>query len=91
MVSRGTGWDLHEWRHSGLTHLGKGGASLLMLMAKSRHKNAEDVAGLTCPSEAGRDRWAGAAARGPFLIDFTRKKSTGLPALYRSHRMNQAS
>lgn len=26
----GTGWDLHEWRHSGLTHLGEAGASLLM-------------------------------------------------------------
>ncbi|MCY0933335.1 site-specific integrase [Streptomyces sp. H34-S4] len=39
----GTGWDLHEWRHSGLTHLGEGGASLLMLMAKSRHKKAENV------------------------------------------------
>jgi integrase/recombinase XerC len=39
----GTGWDLHEWRHSGLTHLGEAGASLLMLMAKSRHKKAENV------------------------------------------------
>jgi hypothetical protein len=39
----GTGWDLHEWRHSGLTHLGEGGASLLMLMAKSRHKKPENV------------------------------------------------
>jgi hypothetical protein len=25
------GWDLHEWRHSGLTHLGEAGASLPML------------------------------------------------------------
>ncbi|MGW0593822.1 hypothetical protein [Streptosporangium sp. NPDC002607] len=39
----GTGWDLHEWRHSGLTHLGEAGASLLMLMAKSRHKEPENV------------------------------------------------
>lgn len=23
----GTGWDLHDWRHSGLTHLGEAGAS----------------------------------------------------------------
>lgn len=38
-----TGWDLHEWRHSGLTHLGEQGASLLMLMAKSRHRKAENV------------------------------------------------
>ncbi|MGW4476028.1 hypothetical protein ACWENQ_40710 [Nonomuraea sp. NPDC004354] len=30
--------DLHEFRHSSLTHLGEAGASLLMLMAKSRHK-----------------------------------------------------
>jgi site-specific recombinase XerD len=39
----GTGWDPHEFRHSGLTHLGEGGASLLMLMAKSRHKKPENV------------------------------------------------
>ncbi|GHK01800.1 hypothetical protein SY2F82_35970 [Streptomyces sp. Y2F8-2] len=38
-----TGWDLHEYRHSGLTHLGEAGASLLMLMAKSRHKKLENV------------------------------------------------
>ncbi|GGQ23057.1 hypothetical protein [Streptosporangium pseudovulgare] len=39
----GTGWDLHEFRHSGLTHLGEQGASLLMSMAESRHKKAENV------------------------------------------------
>lgn len=39
----GTGWDLHEYRHSGLTHLGEAGASLLMLMAKSRLKKTEHV------------------------------------------------
>ncbi|WP_331740112.1 site-specific integrase (plasmid) [Streptomyces albidoflavus] len=39
----GTGWDLHEYRHSGLSHLGEQGASLLMLMAKSRHKKPENV------------------------------------------------
>lgn len=50
---RGTGWDLHEWRHSGLTHLGKGGASLLMLMAKSRHKKAENVRKYFHPSPEG--------------------------------------
>ncbi|QDQ92529.1 site-specific integrase [Rhodococcus sp. WB9] len=38
---RGTGWDLHELRHSGLTHLGESGASLLELMAKSRHRKAD--------------------------------------------------
>lgn len=39
----GTGWDLHEHRHSSLTHLGEQGASLLTLMAKSRHKKPENV------------------------------------------------
>ncbi|WP_330289201.1 tyrosine-type recombinase/integrase [Streptomyces sp. NBC_00576] len=39
----GTGWGLHEYRHSGLTHLGEAGASLPMLMAKSRHKKPENV------------------------------------------------
>ncbi|MED7828323.1 site-specific integrase, partial [Streptomyces chiangmaiensis] len=39
----GTGGDLHEWRHSSLTHLGEAGASLLMLMTKSRHKKPENV------------------------------------------------
>jgi integrase len=39
----GTGWDLHEYRHSALTYLGEQGASLLMLMAKSRHKKPENV------------------------------------------------
>ncbi|GAA3935592.1 hypothetical protein GCM10023085_16240 [Actinomadura viridis] len=39
----GTGWDPHELRHSALTHLGEGGASLLMLMAKSRLKKPENV------------------------------------------------
>lgn len=39
----GAGWDLHEYRHSGLTHLGEAGASLPMLMAKSRHKKPENV------------------------------------------------
>jgi integrase len=39
----GTGWDLHEYRHSALTHLGEQGASLLMLMAKSRHRKPENV------------------------------------------------
>ncbi|WP_329430480.1 hypothetical protein OG339_21115 [Streptosporangium sp. NBC_01495] len=39
----GTGWDLHEFRHSSLTHFGESGASLLMLMAKSRHKKPENL------------------------------------------------
>lgn len=43
MRGPGTGWDLHEYRHSSLTHLGEAGASLLLLMAKSRHKKPETV------------------------------------------------
>ncbi|MEV6483308.1 site-specific integrase [Streptomyces sp. NPDC051576] len=39
----GTGWDLHEYRHPALIHLGEQGASLLMLMAKSRHKKPENA------------------------------------------------
>ncbi|MFI9533704.1 site-specific integrase [Nocardia fusca] len=39
----GPGWDLHELRHSGLTHLGEPGASLLELMAESRHRKAENL------------------------------------------------
>lgn len=38
-----TGWDPHEHRHSGLTHLGETGTGLPMLMAKSRHKEPENV------------------------------------------------
>ncbi|MGI5488837.1 tyrosine-type recombinase/integrase [Microtetraspora malaysiensis] len=43
MGGPGTGWDLHEYRHSALTHLGEAGASLLMLMAKSRHRKPENL------------------------------------------------
>ncbi|WP_433258454.1 hypothetical protein ACQPYK_23565 [Streptosporangium sp. CA-135522] len=43
LAGPGTGWDLHEYRHSGLTHLGERGASELMLTAKSRHRKAENV------------------------------------------------
>ncbi|MGW4801631.1 hypothetical protein ACWEPC_55360 [Nonomuraea sp. NPDC004297] len=39
----GTGWDLHEFRHSALTHLGEAGAILLMLMARSLRKKTENV------------------------------------------------
>ncbi|MET8029974.1 site-specific integrase [Streptomyces avermitilis] len=46
----GTGWDLHEYRHSALTHLGEQGASLLTLMAKSRHKKPENVRRYVKPS-----------------------------------------
>ncbi|MFF4652632.1 tyrosine-type recombinase/integrase [Streptomyces sp. NPDC001380] len=43
LAGPGTGSDLHEYRHSSLTHLGEQGASELMLMAKSRHKKVENV------------------------------------------------
>ncbi|XVQ07113.1 hypothetical protein ACQP1W_31315 [Spirillospora sp. CA-255316] len=39
----GTGWDPHQLRNSALTHLGEGGVSLLMLVAKSRHKKTENL------------------------------------------------
>jgi integrase/recombinase XerC len=48
----GTGWDLHELRHSGLTHLGEAGASLLELMAKSRHRKADNLRRYFKPSPA---------------------------------------
>lgn len=38
-----TSWDLHEYRHSALPHLGEQGASLLTLVAKSRHEKPENV------------------------------------------------
>ncbi|MFF4139538.1 hypothetical protein ACFY1B_51185 [Streptomyces mirabilis] len=37
------GDGLHEYRHSALTYLGGRGASLLMVMAKSRHTKPEPV------------------------------------------------
>ncbi|MFI7037511.1 hypothetical protein ACIBI0_12540 [Microbispora rosea] len=46
----GAGWDLHECRHASLTHLGKAGAGLVMLMAKSRHKKPENVRKYLHPS-----------------------------------------
>ncbi|WP_329409502.1 hypothetical protein OG563_44120 [Nocardia vinacea] len=39
----GPGRDLRGLRHSGLTHLGESGAGLLELMAKSRHRKAENL------------------------------------------------
>ena len=47
----GTGWDLHELRHSALTHLREQGASLLLLMAKSRHKKPENLRRYFKPSD----------------------------------------
>ncbi|MEU4837018.1 site-specific integrase [Nocardia testacea] len=52
----GTGWDLHELCHSGLTHLGESGAGLLELMAKSRHRKPENLRRYFKPSpQAMRD------------------------------------
>lgn len=51
MRGPGTGWDLHEYRRSGLTELGVQGAYLLMLMAKSRHKKPENVRRYFKPSQ----------------------------------------
>ncbi|MFJ9682562.1 hypothetical protein ACIRP2_31595 [Streptomyces sp. NPDC101194] len=39
----GTGWDLYTWRRSGLTHPGGQGVCELLLMARSRHRKAENV------------------------------------------------
>ncbi len=47
----GTGWDLHEFRHSALTHLDEQGASLLLLMAKPRHKKPENLFRYFKPSD----------------------------------------
>ncbi|WP_433634695.1 hypothetical protein [Nocardia sp. CA-120079] len=52
----GTGWDLHELRHSGLMHLGESGASLLELMAKSRHRKAENLRRYFKPPPPGHAR-----------------------------------
>jgi integrase len=48
----GTGWDLHELRHSALTHLGESGVSLLLFMAKSRHKKEQHARRYFKPSAA---------------------------------------
>lgn len=68
LAGPGTGWDLHEFRHSALTHLGRTpGVNLLLLMAKSRHRKAdslrmyfhptgEDIAALTAHLAPGDTR-----------------------------------
>lgn len=48
----GTGWDLSQFRHSALTHLVEAGASLMMLMTKSRHRNPENLRRYLNPSSA---------------------------------------
>lgn len=39
----GTGWDLHQYRHSSLTHLGVQGASLLMAKSRQRIRRTSGV------------------------------------------------
>lgn len=54
-TERGGGWNLHEFRHSALTHLGEAGASLPLLMAKSRHRKLETVRTYVRPGAAAMD------------------------------------
>ena len=49
------GWNLHDLRHSALTHLGEGGASLPRLMAKSQHRKIETVRTYVRPGIASLD------------------------------------
>ncbi|CAL9651677.1 hypothetical protein SUDANB130_06627 [Streptomyces sp. enrichment culture] len=46
----GGGWELHQYRHCAPTRLEEQGASLLMLMAKSRHKKPQNVRRYFTPS-----------------------------------------
>ncbi len=41
--AEGTGWDPHEFRHPGVTHLGEHSVSLLLFMAKSHHKSVSSA------------------------------------------------
>ena len=43
------GWTLHQLRHSSLTHLAEGGASAVMLQAKSRHRDIRTLSVYTRP------------------------------------------
>ena len=43
------GWTLHQLRHSSLTHLAEGGASAVMLQAKSRHRDLRTLSVYTRP------------------------------------------
>ncbi|MEV7128416.1 site-specific integrase [Streptomyces sp. NPDC093260] len=60
----GTGWELHGYRHGALTHLGEQGASLLMLMAKPRHKQPENVRRYFKPSPEAISELTGLLAPG---------------------------
>ena len=43
------GWTLHQVRHSSLSHLAEGGASAVMLQAKSRHRDLRTLGVCTRP------------------------------------------
>ena len=43
------GWTLHQLRHSSLSHLAEGGASAVMLQAKSRHRDLRTLGVYTRP------------------------------------------
>ena len=43
------GWTLHQLRHSSLTHLAEGGASAVILQAKSRHRDIRTLSVYTRP------------------------------------------
>lgn len=43
------GWTLHRLRHSSLTHLAEGGASAVMLQAKTRHRDIRTLSVYTRP------------------------------------------
>ena len=43
------GWTLHQLPHSSLTHLAEGGASAVMLQAKSRHRDLRTLSLYTRP------------------------------------------
>jgi len=62
-----TGWTLHQFRHSALTHLAEADVQLPLLMAKSRHRSLrtlqryarpgpDAVAALTAAHDTGRRR-----------------------------------
>ncbi|MCA1679513.1 MAG: tyrosine-type recombinase/integrase [Actinobacteria bacterium] len=62
-----TGWTLHQFRHSALTHLAENDVQLPLLMAKSRHRSLrtlqryarpgpDAVAALTAAHDPGRRR-----------------------------------
>jgi hypothetical protein len=56
LARAGTGWNLHEFRHTALTHLGEAEARPMTLMAKSRHKETDNVRRYFHPQPRGARR-----------------------------------